>query len=187
MAEKTTGLVWEELVQREVFTPLNMQSGEFGPPQDKDKPLEQPRGHKHLLGFTIAVGPEDDNTPIMGPAGSIHLSLKDLAIFANEHLQGELGSGTLLKPETFKLLHKPELERNAYGWVISARQHLDVGPVIWHSGTNTMWYALLAFMPNINTVVAVTTNDGDIEASKKSAWEIFNQLALLFRASPAEK
>jgi len=179
MAEKVTGQVWEDLVKREVFDPLNINSGGFGPPQDRVEKLEQPRGHRKLFGFTFAAGHQEDNTPIMGPAGSVHLSLRDLAIFANEHLQGELGNGSFLKADTFKLLHTPVLQRYAYGWVVSSRKHLGVGPVIWHNGSNTMWYALLVFMPDINAVVAVTTNDGSIEKSKESAWAIVNQLAPL--------
>lgn len=186
MAEKKTGLVWEELVRREIFVPLQIQSGGFGPPQDEIEKLEQPRGHKRILGFTISAGEHEDNTSIMGPAGSIHLSLNDLALFVNEHLQGELGNGTLLTTETFRRLHRPVLKRNAYGWVVSARKHLGVGPVIWHSGTNTMWYALQVFVPDINAVIVVTSNDGDTKSAQESAWEIVNKLAPLLAQKSGE-
>jgi CubicO group peptidase (beta-lactamase class C family) len=187
MAERVTGLVWEQLVEREIFKPLQLLTGGFGPPQDRLKDLDQPRGHKRLFGFTVAVADDDDNTPIMGPAGTIHLSLTDLALFANDHLQGALGRGALLKPETYKRLHTPALNRYAYGWVVSARKHLGIGPVYWHTGSNKRWVALIAFMPEIDAVVAVTSNDGNIEKVKQSAWEIFNQLAPLLLAAHGGK
>jgi len=115
IAEKQTGLSWEKLIEQEVFKPLQIQSGGFGHPQDSETELEQPRGHSKLLGFTIAAKTQDDNTPIMGPAGAIHLSLQDLLLFANEHLKGRQGRGSLLKTETFQRLHTPSLDSYAYG------------------------------------------------------------------------
>ena len=44
--------------------------------------------------------------------------------------------------------------------------------VYWHNGSNTMWYALVVFIPEKNMVVAVTSNDGDIEQAEAAAWEI---------------
>ena len=44
--------------------------------------------------------------------------------------------------------------------------------VYWHNGSNTMWYALVVFIPEKNMVVAVTSNDGDIEKAEAAAWEI---------------
>jgi len=183
MAEKKTGLTWEKLIEREVFTPLKIQSGGFGAPQDGEKELSQPRGHRSIFGFTIAAGTEDDNTPIMGPAGTIHISLKDLAIYANEHLQGERGQGVLLKPETFKRLHDPLLNNYAYGWVVNSPEDLDVGRVIWHNGSNTMWYALVAILPDINAVVAVTSNEGNVKRAEQSAWGIIKKMAQSLEAS----
>jgi CubicO group peptidase (beta-lactamase class C family) len=174
IAEKKTGMPWEKLINQEVFTPLQIQSGGFGPPQDSEKELSQPRGHKSIFGFTVAS--QGDNTPIIGPAGTIHLSLKDLALFANEHLQGERGQGSLLTTETFQRLHNPSLDNYAYGWVVGSPQDLTVGPVIWHNGSNTMWYTLLAILPSTNTVVAVTSNDGNVKVAEQCAWEIIRQL-----------
>ena len=53
----------------------------------------------------------------MGPSGIVHMTLRDLCTFASEHLRGELGKGKLLSAETYKLLHTPELDQHACGWV----------------------------------------------------------------------
>jgi CubicO group peptidase (beta-lactamase class C family) len=44
--------------------------------------------------------------------------------------------------------------------------------VYWHNGSNTMWYALVVFIPEKNMVVAVTSNDGDSENAEAAAWEV---------------
>ena len=186
IAEKETGIPWEMLIQQEVFVPLKLQSSGFGPPQDEGEKLSQPRGHKNLFGMTLAASPQEDNSPIIGPAGTIHLSLEDLARYANEHLQGELGRSSLLKPETFQKLHTPLLNSYAYGWVVRLSEDSPVSPVIWHNGSNTMWYALVTFSPSINTVIAITSNDGKIKAAEQAAWKIVDQVAQLI-AMPNNK
>ena len=47
--------------------------------------------------------------------------------------------------------------------------------VYWHNGSNTLWYALVVFVPEKNMVVAVTSNDGDSESAEAAAWEIVKQ------------
>jgi CubicO group peptidase (beta-lactamase class C family) len=172
MAEKVTGATWEDLVKREVFEPLKLTESGFGPPKSGDKTLEQPRGHLKVLGGKVPEDDKADNTPIMGPSGNIHMTLRDLCTFANEHLRGELGEGKLLSTETYKLLHIPELSHYAYGW--SRKEASDEIPytVYWHNGSNTLWYALVVFIPDKKMVVAVTSNDGDIEKAQAAAWEI---------------
>src|SRR5690606_7475590 len=79
MAEKVTGVSWEDLVRREVFEPLRLAGSGFGPPASSDETLEQPRGHRPvLLRWKVAVDDKADNTPIMGPAGTVHMTLTDL-------------------------------------------------------------------------------------------------------------
>jgi hypothetical protein len=52
--------------------------------------------------------------------------------------------------------------------------------VYWHNGSNTMWYALVVFIPGKNMVVAVTSNDGDIKQAESAAWRIVNACANQF-------
>lgn len=172
MAEKVTGANWEDLVEREVFEPLELASAGFGPPQSSDETLEQPRGHRVRRGKRVPVDDDADNTSIMGPAGMVHMSLQDLCMYATEHLRGELGEGRLLSAETYKLLHKPELNRYAYGWIKKEPTAELPHTSYWHNGSNTMWYALVVFIPEKNMVIAVTSNDGDIENAEAAAWEV---------------
>lgn len=172
MAEKVTGETWEDLVKREVFEPLELKGSGFGPPTSSDEKLEQPRGHRNVRHLKVAANDKRDNTFIMSPAGAVHMTLGDLCAYAMDHLRGELGEGKLLSADNYQRLHTPELDRQASGWVKKEPSTEIPYTVYWHNGTNTMWYALVAFIPDKNMVVAVTSNDGDFELAEVAAWEI---------------
>lgn len=182
MAEGVTGVSWEDLVKREVFEPLELQGAGFGPPKSPAETLDQPRGHRGQFGWKTSANDADDNTPIMGPAGTVHMTLADLCTFATEHLRGELGNGKLLSAETYKKLHTPQLQSYACGWVMKPSSEELPHTVYWHNGSNTMWYALVVFIPEKNMVVAATSNDGDIRAAESAAWKIVNASANQFGA-----
>lgn len=186
MAEKKTGMPWEKLMRQEVFAPLQLQSAGFGSPQDGEDKLSQPWGHwnKNWLSTMLAMkasnigvkaGTLSDITPILGPAGTIHVSLKDLALYANEHLQGEQDRGSLFKTETFHRLHHPSKNNYAYGWYTDPQQKLGWGTVYRHTGSNDRWEASLVILPDINTAIAVTSNES-YDITIQSVQEIINQL-----------
>jgi len=188
MAEKVTGETWEDLVKREVFEPLELTETGFGPPKGSSRSLEQPRGHRIRFSRKIAVDDTTDNTPIMGPSGSIHMTLNDLCTFAAEHMRGNLGTGTLLSTETYELLHAREFGPYSCGWIrwMSLGKELPY-TVYWHNGSNTMWYALVMFIPEKNMVIAVTSNDGDFESAELAAWEIVKTIAKQFPGDSGAK
>ncbi|WP_197531516.1 serine hydrolase domain-containing protein [Posidoniimonas corsicana] len=182
MAEQATGKPWEDLVRQEVFAPLKLDQAGFGPPKSPAKGYDQPRGHVTRLGFKVAMGDDADNTPIMGPAGTACMTLDELCCYANEHLRGEQGGGKLLSAETYRRLHEPALDDYACGWV--ARAEADGVPACrWHNGSNTMWYAFVAFIPTNNMVVAITANDGDIRAAEDAALQVLKASQSLAPAS----
>jgi CubicO group peptidase (beta-lactamase class C family) len=172
MAETATGASWEDLVKREVFEPLALNDAGFGPPKSPDKTLEQPRGHRVLLSRKAPASDDEDNTPIIGPAATVHMTLRDLCSFATEHLRGDLGKGELLSAETYELLHTPELNHYARGWIRKEPGEDIPHTAYWHNGTNTLWYSLVVFIPEKNLVVAVTANDGDLAQAEAAAWAV---------------
>ena len=184
MAETATGMSWEDLVKREVFEPLELTEAGFGPPKSPVETLDQPRGHRGVGGWKFSATDEDDNTPIMGPAGTVHMTLGDLCTYATEHLRGELGTGKLLASETYERLHTPELDNYACGWVKNEPTPETLHSVYWHNGSNTMWYALVVFIPSKNMTVAVTSNDGDIARAESAAWAVVEASAKQFNVDP---
>jgi CubicO group peptidase (beta-lactamase class C family) len=187
MAEKATGASWEDLVTREVFEPLKLTGAGFGPPKSPAETLEQPRGHSSYFGWKVAADDTADNTPIIGPAGCVHMTLGDLCTYATEHLRGDNGDGKLLSAETYRLLHTPELDEYACGWVRNDSSVEIPYTVYWHNGSNTMWYALVAFIPRKNMVVAVTSNDGDIANAEEAAWAVVRTSANQVHGNAAEE
>ncbi len=172
MAETASGVSWEDLVKREVFEPLALTSTGFGPPKSPQETLDQPRGHLRTRDGKTSVSDHSDITPIIGPAGTIHMSLQDLGTYGTEHLRGELGAGTILSTETYKRLHSPNLEHYGYGWVMKEPTGELPYTTYWHNGSNTMWYALVTFIPDKKMAVAVTSNDCDIARAESAAWSI---------------
>lgn len=113
----------------------------------------------------------------MGPAGSVHMTLAALCVYGNEHIAGERGQGKLLAAETYRQLHTAKLNDYAFGWVVGDVQQSADQRLIWHNGSNTLWYALLALLPERNTVVAITSNDGDMKRAQDAAFQILERFA----------
>jgi len=177
--ETTLGIPWEQAMEDKLFTPLGLDSAGFGPPQG-----DQPWGHGSFFGRKVAKDPAKggaDNTPVMGPAGTVHISLQDLASWGNHHLMGELGMADgYLESATYQVLHEPKLEDYAKGWVAWNRDwggDSEGMNVIWHNGSNTMWYALLVLLPEKNAVVAIVTNDGTSNQAKDDFFALTVEIA----------
>ncbi|WP_263843827.1 serine hydrolase domain-containing protein [Roseobacter sinensis] len=154
--ETVTGEPWETLVQSEIGQPLGLSSLGFGAPTQADAA----RGHKSLLGLRRPVepdGPASDNPAWMGPAGTLHLSLADLVAWGQLHLEACAGErADYLSVTSCQAMQTPVSSEYGLGWVV---QRSGAGqPMIWHNGSNTMWYAILILSPEDELVVAVATN-----------------------------
>lgn len=157
MLEERTGKTWEELMRTELFEPLGMSKVGFGPPGSRHR-IDQPRGHRDRKnGHRRAY--YGDNTPGLGPAGTVHASLGDWGKYIAFHLRGPQETGRLrLKAETFKVLRTPAKGfRYALGWSIK-RRGWGGGTVISHNGSNTMNYCVTWVAPKRGFAVLATTN-----------------------------
>ena len=163
MAEQVAGRPWEALMQSRVFSPLGMASAGFGAPGTPGK-VDQPWGH-HEAGGKV-VPSQTDNAPALGPAGTVHATLRDWAKFAGAHLRGGRGDDRLLKPETFRALLTPPAGGDyACGWVAAERPWAG-GKALTHSGSNTTWYATVWLAPGRGFGTLVAANQGGEAASK---------------------
>ena len=162
IAAEVTGTTWEDLMEKELFRPLELKSAGFGPPVGNQE-TGQPWGHQRVLFMRSPVDPGGlaDNSPLIGPAGIVNMSMRDLARYGWRHLQGESADGEYLKARTFQKLHQGFVDDYACGWVEWDRDWAD-GRVIWHNGSNTFWYALVMLVPSRNAVLVIVTNDGHI-------------------------
>lgn len=167
MAEQAFGASWEDLIREKLFQPLGMTSAGFGPMGTPGK-IDQPWQHIEVNGQieAIAPEPENDNPPLISPAGRVHCSLEDWGKFISLHLSGERGTSLLLKPETLQKLHAPAVgsipgspDSYALGWVVTERDW-GGGRVLWHNGSNTLNYAVVWMAPKRNLAFMAATNIG---------------------------
>jgi CubicO group peptidase (beta-lactamase class C family) len=112
LLERTGGKSWEELVTERIIEPLELKSAGFGPQASLGK-VDAPLGHLIEEGKTKAMlaGPNGDNPLILGPAGTMHMSVLDFA----KWVAWQAGEGkrppALVSPDTMKKLHAPVIDR----------------------------------------------------------------------------
>lgn len=167
IAEARTGKPWEQLIREQIFTPLGIVSAGFGPPGASGR-VDQPRGHRVVDGGFAPIEPGDpagDNPPSLGPAGTIHIALRDWRLFAQDQLDGVHGRGALLRLETYRKLHTPVTDVYALGW--GAKLGADGAPLLLtHSGSNGYWLADIRIMPKHDMIFLVVINAGDDGANE---------------------
>ena len=154
MAEKLTGSTWEALMRERIFEPLGMKSAGFGPPGASGK-TDQPWGH--VRSGEGWLPRQFDNAEALGPAGRVHASFADWAKFLAMQLPG--GNSTELDRKALDKLITPT-GNYAGGWRVTKRPW-GKGTVLTHSGSNTMWYALVWVAPQLDRAFLVATNSRD--------------------------
>lgn len=146
---------WQKRMRNDLFRPLGMKDSGFGPPGNLDS-VSQPWGHPAGGGAAVFA----DNPSSLGPAGTVHATLRDWARFASLHL----GNGRpLLTKKRLRELHTPSGD-HALGWIITKRPWAP-GPILTHAGSNTMWYCVAWLAPEAKFGVLVVCNDGGGEAA----------------------
>jgi D-alanyl-D-alanine carboxypeptidase len=167
MLEEELGDGWESLMRAHLFGPLEMSTAGFGAPATAPDQVDQPWAHAVTVGFLrpVAPGPASDNPPALGPAGTVHGSLGDWARFLAVHLRGARGQDGLVSAATIQRLHLPANGGDyAAGWVVTTR-HWAGGPVLTHSGSNTLFHAAVWIAPAKDRILVAATNRGDDRAS----------------------
>jgi CubicO group peptidase (beta-lactamase class C family) len=165
MLERCTGKSWEELMTKELFQPLGMASAGFGAPGSAND-VNEPYGHSDASGQRVAS--KGDNPAALGPAGTVHASLRDWARFVRLHLDGSEGSLTL-SPTALTRLHTQYptnsiyTNRYAWGWIM----YDDLGGVaLGHDGSNTLWYCSCQVLPKKGVALLAVSNIGADAAGK---------------------
>ena len=162
IAERATGSSYEDLMRREVFQPLGMNSVGFG-----TTPVGQPIGHND--GKPIAK-PEDSNPLMFAPAGNIHLSMRDWARFCADQMAGTRGQGKLLTPASYQLMQTAQPGgTSGLGWGVQVAIGGQKGPVLVHAGSDGNWYALVALFPESGRGLLVAANAGEDMGGDKAA------------------
>jgi CubicO group peptidase (beta-lactamase class C family) len=157
IAEKVTGESWEDLMKETLFTPLGMASAGFGGTGTLGK-IDQPWPHGGDGKPMDKNGPQQDNLPVMGPAGRVHCSMADWAKYIADQLRGLTGQKALLSAKTYEKLFEPQFEGTyTLGWLAVTRSWAG-GTAYTHSGSNTMNYCTVWLAPKKDFAVLVATN-----------------------------
>ena len=149
-----------------LFGPLDMKSAGFRAPASNGK-VDQPYGHKVKDGEVVAYDPEPagDNPRAIAPAGGVHCSVTDLARYARLHLTREKNG--LLSVESLKYLHTPDEGRDyALGWGVTERKWAG-GTALTHTGSNTMFYAVIWLAPEKDFAAVAMCNLGGSEGFER--------------------
>lgn len=150
--EQLTGRTWEELIHERVFRPLELHSAGLGCQASLGR-TDAPLGHADFQGklTPFLAGPNCDNPPVIGPAGTAHMSVLDFARWAGWNA-GEAKRGpALVRPETLRKVHTvvihmeerkeakpgtPTRGGYALGWGEVAVDWAPA-PLLQHTGSNT--------------------------------------------------
>jgi len=203
MEETAAGKPWEELMQERLFRPLGMTSAGYGPPglstpqpaKKSDSKTAKPEGVRQPCWHESNGIPQPpswaaDNLACFGPAGTVHVSLRDWARYAAFHLAGERGElsmvSTAPKPslsvESFRKLHTPfggaiapSGPRYAMGWGV-IKDPKTGETYLQHFGSNGFWMAGISLYPARNMAILVATNQGGDQV-QKACIELMRTLA----------
>lgn len=170
VAETALDQPFQTIMRERMFEPMGLTSAGFGPPPGDD----QPWAHQSLFGWKRAQPPENDpdNTPIMTPAGRMHMNLSDFIAYGVDRLQGLRGEDGFIRAESYELLHTVRLDDYAYGISLFPDRAWAAGDVWWHNGSNTMNYALMVILPGLDAVMVFTANDPDRRKAEKAFFDL---------------
>ena len=99
-------------------------------------------------------GPGADNPPGLGPAGTVHASISDLARYAG--VWADEGA-PLISSESFEAITTEVSDGFALGWVVASN---DGAQELVHDGSNTMFYSTVRISPARDRGLVVVANSG---------------------------
>jgi CubicO group peptidase (beta-lactamase class C family) len=158
MCEAVTGKDWETLVLERVCAPLGITTAGFGPPSKRGV---APLGHR-----PDGATDDADNPALLGPAGTMHMTVADWARFVAFHLRGVPQAGMTMSAPDFARQHATPEDNPHYalGWGVTERDW--GGRVLTHSGSNNHWFCVAWATPEKGFGVVVACNQGGPTASK---------------------
>jgi len=164
--ERLDGVPVERMIEARVFAPLGIFGAGWGAPAGA-----APWGHRPLplgLGLGGRAPPAADNPAVFSPAGRAHMPLEGVLGFFAAHAARD---PAFLSEASWQRLHRPVQENYALGLERRAND------VVWHNGSNTMWYAEGLADPNRARAAVAVCNSGDLQrvepaVSQALAWAL---------------
>jgi CubicO group peptidase (beta-lactamase class C family) len=197
MLERVAKTTWEELMVARIFDPMKLTTAGFGPQASLGR-VDAPLGHLVLADGKLKpmlAGPNGDNPEIIGPAGTVHLSILDFAAWAGWNAGEGRRGPALVRAETLRKLHTkvismppnpnappgtPSQGGYALGWGI-AKLPYSPQPFLTHAGSNGMNLATIMLQPDNDFGMVLATNVGGAQADeglKALAEQLYKRFAV---------
>ena len=186
MAEAVVGVSYEQLMQREVFDPLGMETAAWGAPGSAGLD-DQPLGHfwrrEELNVRELGLG---DDTPRghrarrVGPYLAARLGALRRPSPRGGPRAAEAGAETDLD---FERMHRPVFDDYAMGWMVTQPEWAE-GRLLWHNGSNTFWYCEAALYPASDLAILVATNT-EHGRTRQAVWGLARQLYDAYGPQPS--
>ena len=154
--ERVTGQSWEAAMAEEVFRPLGISGAGFGAPRLNGQGGPNAWGHQASGGTFSPIDPEimgSDNPPVLGPAGTAHMSIHDYGRFL-QAMAGRGPSGWISADGLARLVTASAGDDYALGWITQP------GGVVAHEGSNTLWHVITLMQPQTGRAAVVASNGG---------------------------
>ena len=141
--------------------PLGLSSAGLGAPRFDASGMGNAWGHRGPPEARIAVDPATpgaDNPPMLGPAGTAHMTLNDYARWLQVMIGGEQ---RWLSAESLRGLVAPrDGQSYSRGWIARPEAWAGGTTTIAHEGSNTLWHAIAVASPEKGLGFFVLSNGG---------------------------
>jgi CubicO group peptidase (beta-lactamase class C family) len=170
VAEKVTGSSWDQLIRDRLFQPIGLADAVTSAAEQL-KAANRASPHGKIAERPTVVTPVP--LRMVGPAGTIGMSIEDLARWVQLHLnEGRVAERQVLAPEMVRAMQAPHISQSvtpglqaiwpsthfrAYGLGWFMRDYRGV-KLLEHGGNTTGFTAHVAFVPELDFGVAILSN-----------------------------
>lgn len=162
IVERVSGLPFSEYVEKNIFTPLNMNKSTYRQPPALDSPVRIAKPYRFVNGSYTEASFE---YIMLEPAGSMSSTASDMANFMLAHLSGgAYNGGRILKEETLKEMHKQHFTYDStLGGMTLGFMHgvFNDKNVLFHGGSTMLYNTGLYLAPEVNTGIFISCSGGN--------------------------
>jgi len=162
IVERLSGQPFSDYVEKNIFTPLNMNNSTYQQPPTLNSPVHMAKPYRFINGSYTEAGFE---YIMLEPAGSMSSTASDMANFMIAHLSGGAhNGGRILKEETVKEMHKqhftydPTLGGMTLGFMEGV---FNDKAVLFHGGSTMLYNSGLYLVPEVNTGIFISYSGGN--------------------------
>jgi CubicO group peptidase (beta-lactamase class C family) len=159
IVERTTGLSFNDYIEKNLLTPLGMTHSTFRQPLPGNLASDLANGYYFARGQYVKAGFENI---VPYPVGSLSSTGTDMARFMLAHLQhGQFGGRRILVEKTAQQMHSqlfthdPRITGMAYGFY---ENMINRQRVLLHGGATLIFNSKLYLIPDQNTGIFISTN-----------------------------